>query len=246
MIKAIIIDDVADARATLKADLADYCPQIELMGEADGVVSGAKLLQQMEVDVVFLDIQLQDGTGFDVLEIVGTPTFKVIFTTASDEFAIRAFRFSAVDYLLKPIDPDELVSAVSKLKEAPLSPPEHLELLLDSLKDTAPPKRLALHTLEKIHITSIDDIIRCESNGNYTYFYFADGQKLLVTKTLKEFDQLLDSYRFLRVHQSHLINLEHVREYVKTEGGYLLMSDGSHVSVSIRKKPQVIKALEDL
>ncbi len=246
MIQAVIIDDVADARATLKADLADYCPQIQLIGEADSVVSGVKLLQQLKPNVVFLDINLQDGTGFDLLEILGNAAFRVIFTTASDEFAIRAFRFSAVDYLLKPVDPDELLAAVSKLEEKPNVQSEKLDLLMHSLKDKAPPRRLALHTLEKIHITQIEDIIRCESNGNYTYFYFADGQKLLVTRTLKEFDQLLEAHHFMRVHQSHLVNLDHVKEYVKTEGGYLLMSDGSHVSVSIRKKPQVIKMLESL
>ncbi len=244
MIKAVIIDDVQQAIDTLKVDLKDYCPEIELIGEANGVVSGAKLLKEVQPEVVFLDIQMQDGSGFDLLEIVPNINFKVIFTTASDAFAIKAFRYSAVDYLMKPVDPDELMEAVKKLQEENAGQAESLSMLSDTMKAGQLPGRIALHTMEKIHITKIEDIIRCESMGNYTQFFFADNQKLLVTKTLKDFDKLLAEHQFMRVHQSHLINASQIKEFVKIDGGYILMSDGTKVPVSVRKKAAVIKMLE--
>ena len=243
---AAIVDDIAQARATLKEDLAAYCPNIEIIGEADGVVTGSKLLNKIKPDVVFLDIQLQDGTGFDILEILGSISFQVIFTTASDEFAIKAFKFSAVDYLLKPVDPDELIVAVQKVSKVNHSTQENYDLLLNTVKEQSAPKRMALHTLEKIHVTDIADIVRCESNGNYTTFYFKNGQKLLVTKTLKEYDQMLSEYKFARVHQSHLINAQQIKEFVKVDGGYIVMRDGSKIPVSLRKKSVVMKLLEEL
>ena len=245
-LKAVIIDDVAQARDTLREDLETYCTHLEIIGEADGVVSGSKLLKKVKPDVVFLDIQMQDGSGFDILEILPDINFQVIFTTASDAFAIKAFRFSAIDYLLKPIDPDELMDAVKKLAmiDKSISQNENFDLLLNTVKEKSLPKRLALHTLEKIHITEIEDIVRCESNGNYTTFFFADGQKLLVTKTLKEYDQLLSEHEFVRVHQSHLINASQIKEFVKVDGGYLVMRNGTKVPVSLRKKSNVMKLLE--
>ena len=243
---AAIVDDVTQARETLKEDLATYCPDVEIIGEADGVVTGSKLLKKIKPDLVFLDIQLQDGTGFDILEILGDVNFQVIFTTASDAFAIKAFKFSAVDYLLKPVDPDELEEAVKKAAQVNISQKQSYDLLLDTVKEKKLPERLALHTLEKIHVTEIADIVRCESSGNYTTFYFKDGQKLLVTKTLKEYDQMLSEHHFARVHQSHLINAQQIKEFVKVDGGYLVMRDGSKIPVSIRKKSAVMKLLGEL
>ena len=243
--KAIIIDDIAQSRATLKEDLEAYCPEIEVIGEAEGVVSGARLLKKTTPDVLFLDIQMPDGTGFDLLEILPEISFKIIFTTASDAFAIRAFRFSAVDYLLKPVDPDDLMEAVNKLKSTPAAG-QDLDLLLDNMKSQEAPTKLSLHTQDKIQIVNVSDIIRCESSGNYTIFHFADGTNLMVTRTLKEYDQLLSDSGFFRVHQSHLVNKKHITAYVKTEGGYLLMSNDQHVSVSLRKKASVMEMLEKL
>lgn len=247
MLKAVIIDDVQDARETLKADLTTYCPEIEIIGEADGVVTGAKLLKEQKPELVFLDIQMKDGSGFDLLEILGTAGFKTIFTTASDSYAIKAFRFSAVDYLLKPIDPDELLEAVKKFKESTREEKPALDLLKDNLsKKLKKQSRIALSTQEKIHVVKISDIVRCESSVNYTTFYFNNGNKLLVTKTLKEFDDLLADHNFIRVHQSHLVNAEYIKEYVKTDGGYLVMQDGSNVAVSSRKRATVMDWLEGL
>lgn len=245
MLNAVIIDDIAEARETLKQDLSDYCPDVHVIGEADGVVTGAKEIRSASPDLVFLDIQMNDGTGFDLLEVLGDHSFKVIFTTASDSYAIKAFRFSAVDYLLKPVDPDELVTAVKKVIDSD-DQKENLDLLADNMSGRKQLKKLALHTQEKIHIANIDEIVRCESNVNYTMFHFADGGRLLVTKTLKEFDEMLHDSGFIRTHQSHLINANFVKEFVKSDGGYIVMTDGSDVPVSTRKRSEVLDAIGQL
>lgn len=247
MIKAIIIDDIQQARVTLKKDLDVYAKDVTVIGEANGVVEGAKLLKTMQPDVLFLDIQMQDGSGFDLLDILKDIPFKIIFITASDAHAIKAFRYAAIDYLLKPVDPDELTAALAKFREQKINENEKYKLLNDSLKNNQRAhERLALHTQDKIFIVNIADIIRCESNVNYTEFYFTNTQKLLVTRTLKDFEDLLSDQGFYRVHQSHLVNTKYIKEFIKTDGGYLLMTDGCTVPVSSRKRPEVIKMLESL
>ncbi len=240
MIKAVIIDDITEARAVLKADLENYCVNIAVVGEAEGVVSGAKVIKEVQPDLVFLDIQMNDGTGFDLLEILPQTNFKLIFTTASDEYAVKAFKFSAVDYLLKPIDPDELMDAVSRVEQQE-KPTDRIELLKENFDK---PKRIALNTLEKIHIVEVSEILRCESSVNYTMFYFIDGTKILVTKTLKEFDKLLSDHYFIRVHQSHLVNARFIKEFSKSDG-YIFMKDGTRVPVSTRKKQVLMDMIQN-
>lgn len=240
MIQAVIIDDIKEARTVLKADLESYCVNIEVIGEADGVVSGAKLINELQPNLVFLDIQMPDGTGFDLLNIIANKNFKLIFTTASDEYAVKAFKFSAVDYLLKPIDPDELMDAVSRVEKQD-KPTDRIELLKENFDQ---PKRIALNTLEKIHIVEVDEILRCESNINYTMFYFTDKTKLLVTKTLKEFDKLLSDHYFIRVHQSHLVNARFIKEFSKSDGS-IYMKDGTKVPVSTRKKQVLMDMIQN-
>jgi len=241
-IKTAIIDDMDMARATLKADLAEYCPEIDIIAEANSVVTGLKLLKKTELDLLFLDIELDDGIGFDILELLEDYSFKVIFTTASDEYAIQAFQVSAVDYLLKPIDPILLQAAVKKINNIAPYKKEQISILKDQLTQDSS-KKIVLHTQEKIVSVDIDQIIRLESEGNYTYFFFTDGTKLLITRTLKEFEKILSHHKFIRTHQSHLVNPNQVKEFTKTEGGYLLMNDGSRVSVSVRKRTEVLKFL---
>jgi len=231
MIKAVIIDDIQEAITVLTSDLQTYCKNNEVIGSANGVVSGAKIIKELKPDLVFLDIQMPDGTGFDLLEIIGEADFKLIFTTASDEFAIKAFKFSAIDYLLKPIDPDDLMKAVEKV-EHQHNPTSRLELLKGNLKNQ---KKIALNTVDKIHIVQIEDVIRLESDINYTRFYFQDGSKLMVTKTLKEFDKMLSDHSFIRIHQSHLVNTNFIKEYTKQDGK-LVLKNGDRISVSSRKK----------
>jgi two-component system LytT family response regulator len=238
----IIIDDMELARRNLRQLLTTHIPEVDIIGEADGVVSGAKLLRSSQADILFLDIHLGDGEGFDILEIVPDTSTKVIFTTASDEHAIKAFRYAAIDYLLKPIDPEEMKEAIDKAVSKPTQQYEQLDLLRSTLSNHNT-KKIALHTSDQILIVDIQDIVRMEANGNYTQFYFADQTKLLITKTLKEFDKILQEDGFLRTHQSHLINPEFIKAFVKTEGGYIEMKDGSIVPVSVRKKAGIMDAL---
>lgn len=243
--KAVIIDDLSEAREALKQDIKEYTPQIEILGEADGVLTGAKLVKEQKPDILFLDIQMNDGDGFDLLDIIDREKYKVIFTTSSDSYAIKAFKFSAVDYLLKPIDPDELVSAVEKIDTSTVKD-ENMDVLMETLKSSNRPKRVVLVTQDRIFVKDIEEIVRCESNVNYTWFYLLDGTKILVSKTLKEYDKMLSDHNFYRVHQSHLINAAYIKEYVKSDGGYLLMKDGSSVPVSTRRKQEVMDMLANL
>ncbi len=243
---AIIIDDIEDARKILRADLNSVSPEIEIIGEADGVMKGVKLLAKNTPDILFLDIEMPDGDGFDLLEMLPQKPFKTIFTTASDEHALRAFKFSAVDYLLKPINQDELKIAVEKAKGTKDSP-QSLALLQENIgKHIGKMERIILNTQEKIHVVRLSDIIRLESDINYTRFHLTSGNKVLVTRTLKEFDGMLSDNGFIRVHQSHLVNIEHIVEFVKADGGHLNLDDGNYVPVSSRRKSLVLQALEDL
>lgn len=247
MIKAVIIDDIEQARITLKKDFELYAPDIEIIGEASGVIEGVRLLRQLKPDVVFLDIQMQDGSGFDLLDLMQEIHFRIIFITASDAHAIKAFRYAAIDYLLKPVDPDELRLAIDKLRNRPNSEVEKYKLLNESLKaGNKQQTKLALHTQEKIHVVNIDDIVRCESNVNYTEFHFTEGKRLLVTKTLKEFEDLLNEHGFFRVHQSHLINTKFIKEFIKSDGGSLRMENEDIIPVSTRKRAQVLDMIEKL
>jgi len=232
MIRAIIVDDIEYAVKSLLADVADYLSdRIKIVGTANGVLEAAKLVKSEKPELIFLDIHMTDGDGFDLLDIIDTNGVKVIFTTASEDHAIQAFGVNAIDYLLKPIDSDRLIQAVDKFENS-IKTAE-----LQSTHDI-----ISLSTSEEIRRVEVKDIIRMESMGNYTQFYLNDESKVLVTKTLKEYDSLLDD-RFIRVHQSHLVNTDFIKSYIKTEGGYLLLLDGSHVPVSVRKKPFVIQFL---
>ncbi len=246
MIRAIIIDDIEHARVTLKKDLDTYVKDIEVIGEANGVVEGAKLLRNLQPDILFLDIQMQDGSGFDLLDILPDFNFKIIFITASDAHAIKAFRYSAIDYLLKPVDPDELKAAIQKFRSQHKDESVKYQLLREHLKNQHKPHtKLALNTQEKIHVVGISDIIRCESNGNYTEFFFKENRKLLVTRTMKDYEDLLSPQGFYRVHQSHLVNTAYIKEFIKGDDE-LLMLDHTRIPVSTRRKAEVMKMLEEL
>jgi two-component system LytT family response regulator len=244
--KAVIIEDQPDVREELSQLVTKHCPDISLAGAAGTVVSAARLVRETHPDLIFLDIELPDGTGFDLLDILEKQV-KVIFITGSDEYAIRAFRYAAIDYLLKPVDPEELSAAVKRANLGASLSTDQLDLYRDSLKKPESiPDRIALHTSDKIHFIQIADIIRCMADGNYTKFYLKDHNPLLVAKTLKDYDKLLSSADFIRVHQSHLVNMGAVREYVKTDGGYLVMSDGAKIPVSTRKKSEVLERFGDI
>jgi two-component system LytT family response regulator len=244
---AIIIEDLLDAMQLLKSDIEVRHPEIKIIDTAQSVVEAAKSLRKQQPDILFLDIMLGDGTGFDVLEIFPDLKAKIIFVTASDEFAIKAFKFAAIDYVLKPYTLEELDQAIKRAKAQIQPSQERLNILKDTL--SAPekkPDKISLHTLDKIIIVNLDDIVRCESDSNNTIFHLQNGKKVFVTKTLKYFSDMLQPYEFLRVHQSHLVNLQCISAFIKTDGGYLMLKNGENVPVSVRKKSDVIEILDQM
>lgn len=244
---AILIDDMPSALQMLQDDIIRWHPEIDIVATGSSVVEAAKLLRKQEPDILFLDIMLGDGSGFDVLEIFPEIQSKIIFVTASDEFAIRAFKFAAIDYVLKPYTEEELSKAIEKAKVQIQPNKERLDVLKETLMTpNTKPKKISLHTLDKIIIVDLDEVIRCESDSNNTIFYLADGQKVFVTKTLKYFSDMLKPCDFIRVHQSHLVNLHYIKAFIKTDGGYLLLKDGATAPVSVRKKVEVMELLNKI
>lgn len=245
MITALLIDDDDNLRAGMKSLLNRYAPEIAILGEADSVKTGTELLLKTEPQVVFLDIHLGDGSGFDLLEEVnkrGKLNSQIVFITAHEQYAIKAFRFSALDFLLKPVDPDELEKVISKIKNVLVKSESvaHIDLLLENIRKKVDNfKRIALSTSDGIHLFEISDIIRCESEDNYTKFYIKNNKPVLISKTLKEYEDLLTEHGFERIHQSHLINLAYLKSYIKKDGGYVVMADNSNLPISQRKKERL-------
>lgn len=247
MKKAIIIDDENRTRDLIAKMINSFGLNIEAIPAGENVQSGIEAIEQHKPDLVFLDIQMPDGTGFDVLRAVKYKNFDVIFITAHEEFAIKAIKFSALDYILKPVDTVELKAAV----ERALVTIEHRkeEDQFDALQNNILPhqkRRLVLKTQESVHVVDLEQIIRCEADRNYTSFYLTEGKKILVSKTLKEYETLLTGYNFLRVQQSHLVNLDFVERYDKGNGGSVVMKDGSEVPLSPAKREIFFKILENL
>jgi two-component system LytT family response regulator len=240
---AILVDDLPIALQLLKDDITIHHPEIEIIGTAKSVVEASKILQKTQPDILFLDIMLGDGTGFDILEIVPNLKSKIIFVTASDEFAIKAFRFAAIDYILKPYSQEDLSTAIEKATNQIAPETAQLEVLKQNLTSNNNPKKISLATSEKIMVVSLDEIIRCESDNNYTTFYLENNSKILVSKTLKYYADLLTEFNFLRVHQSHLINIKYIKEFIKSDGGYLVLNDKKTIPVSVRKRSEVLEAL---
>ncbi|MDX1270223.1 LytTR family DNA-binding domain-containing protein [Bizionia paragorgiae] len=244
---AILVEDLTDALQLLKHDITSRFPDIEIIDTAQSVVEAAKVLRKKEPDVLFLDIMLGDGTGFDILEIFPDLKSKIIFVTASDEYAIKAFKFAAIDYVLKPYSHEDLDQAITRAVSQIQPNRERLSILKDTLiAPNKKPDKISLHTLDKIIIVNLDTIVRCESDSNNTLFYLENGKKIFVTKTLKYFADLLKPYEFLRIHQSHLINLQCIAEFIKSDGGYLLLKNGENVPVSVRKRAEVLDILDKM
>ncbi len=246
MIKAIIVDDEPNCCEILATLLERYCPQVKV---ADICYSGQAALSsiiEMNPDIVFLDIEMPNMNGFELLEKLQSVDFKLIFTTSYDQYAIKAIRFSALDYLLKPIDREELQNAVKKAMQALERPmPQQLEVLMQKLHKTGNGgQKIALPTMEGLLLIAIDSIISCASERNYSVLYLKEKKKLVISRPLKEMEELLEDHSFLRVHHSYLVNLKEINKYVRGEGGYLIMSDGSSVDISRSKKELLISKLQ--
>lgn len=247
-INAIIVDDEEKSRDLLQKLLSRYCPEIHIAGTSDSVDVAVEMIRKNKPDLLFLDIEMSGETGFDLLEKISDTMCDVIFVTAYDKYAIRAIKFSASDYLLKPIDSEELAAAVKKVieKKNTTYNADNIRLLIQSIKKKEEFTKISLPTGSAYEIVSINDIIRCESEGHYTNFMLADKRRLLVSVSLKYYEDLLPSETFIRVHHSHLININHVVRFLKVDGGYAVMSDNSQVEISRRKKDTFLSRLQNI
>jgi two-component system LytT family response regulator len=247
--RCVLVDDEKPQQEILSSMLLNNFPSYKLEAICSSVDDGIKCINIIKPDLVFLDVQMPPKTGFDLLSGIDQINFEVIFTTSYEEFAFKAFKFSALDYLLKPYSEEELSSALKKFETKSASPNsfEHMKNLLYNINlITIEKARIALPTMTGFVFTQVNQIIRCESDSNYTNFYFEDRAPLLVSKTLKDCEDMLVEYNFFRVHTSHLINLNFIIEYTKGEGGRIKMSDGTVVEVSRRKKDEFLLKLNKL
>lgn len=247
MKKILIIDDEKPTREFIRRMLESFKLNAAIFIDGENVESGIKAIEQIQPDLVLLDIQMPDGNGFDVLRRVQYKKFEVIFITAFQEFAIQAIKFSALDYILKPIDMEELQSSVIRALDAihQKADESQFSVLQNNIQPNQK-RKLVLKTLESIHVVDIDNIIRCEADKNYTSFFLADGKRILVSKTLKDYDTMLSGHSFFRAQQSHLININYIERYDKQDGGYVIMKDGASVPLSPAKKDQFFQLLENL
>jgi len=246
MIKAVIIEDEAKSRELLQALVSKHCNGVEVIATAGNVKEGVEAVSKNNPDLLFLDISMPDGTGFDLLEKISPIKADVIFTTATDKYAIKAIKYSALDYLLKPIDAEELKNAVGKLveKKSKVNTVENLAQLLQNLKQGSDSyQKITLPTSTSYEIVFIKDIIRCEADGSYTVFHLTGKRKLMASASLKHYEDLLPVNEFMRIHHHHLININHVVRYLKVDGGYAVMSDGSQIEISRRKKDDFLEKL---
>lgn len=245
-IKAIVVDDEENSRKALLNVLEFYCADVEVVGTAQDVSSAYELIQVKSPQLVFLDIQMPGGNGFELLKKYRNIPFKVIFVTAFDQFALRAIKLSAVDYLLKPVSPRDLIKAVEKVLTA-LEKEEQLAQKIDALEDnmdvSQQVRKIILNTSTNMYVLKLEDIVRCEADENYTRVMTTDAKVIMVAKTLKEFDEMLTVYGFCRIHQSHLINLNHVVTYEKGSSGMVVLSSSEKVPVSGRRKEFFLAAL---
>lgn len=244
----IIVDDEQEARQSLQEIITKNCNEINILGTTDSVSNAVSLIKKTKCDVLFLDINLQDGTGFDILNQVDYRKIKIIFTTAYDEYAIRAIKLSAVDYLLKPLNSGEIINALKRAKELSENEQEDIRIstLLNNFENiTHNSQKIILKTSDSIFVVNIQNIIRCESDSNYTTVYLNDNRKIVISRTLKDFDELLNGFNFLRIHRSHLINTNYILRYDKNNNS-VEMQDHSVIPVSQRKKDDLINIFNNL
>lgn len=242
--KTLIIEDEELAILALKQDIKLYCQDLEIVGYASTIKEGIKKIKEKQPDLIFLDIQLSDGLSFEILKEFQNHNFKIIFTTAYSKYAIKAIKFGAFDYLLKPFNSKQLRDVVNRVQKTTLKEEQlKLETLLNNQNTER--KKIALQTTEGISVFELKNILKCSADGSYTSVHFTNKKKLLFSKPLKEFEELLSHSGFIRIHHSHIINLNHVISFVNKDGGYIVMSDNSTLPVSHRKRKQLVEALKN-
>ena len=249
MITAAILDDEVDGREAVQLAIEKYCPEVNITGIYSTPAAGIAGIRELRPDLVFLDVQMPQMSGFDVLQELSPISFEVIFVSAYDQYAIKAIKFSALDYLLKPVDVDDLLQAIKKVKERLTqkgSSYQYQSVLNNIQSKSGKIEKLAIPSSNGIDFFNSGDIIYCRADGSYTTLILKDKQSCLVSKNLKDFEQLLGESGFCRVHHSYLINLAHVQKYIKGEGGYVLLTEGHHVDISRRKKDEFLGLLDKL
>jgi two-component system LytT family response regulator len=246
MIRTVLVDDETDNITVLQQLLETYCHQVIVVGTAAGVDTALPLIREMDPDLVFLDIEMIQGNGFDLLNQLQPLSFQVIFVTAFDEYAVKAFKYSAVDYLLKPVDIEELRHAVNKVEEhrqgkLDLRP---IRMLLENVGAMhLSQQKMAIPTINGLSFVAIANIIRFEAKGNYTAIYITDGEPLMATRTIKDYELLLPEAIFCRIHNSHIVNLQKIQTYHKGRGGYVTMEDGTSIEVASRRRQEFLQKL---
>jgi Response regulator of the LytR/AlgR family len=242
MIRTILIDDEPNNLTNLKTLLNQYCLEIAVIGEASSARQGSELIELINPDLVFLDVEMPGQNGFDMLSRLSQIRFELVFVTAYNNYALKAIKFNALDYILKPIDIEELIASVGRVKQrlADKSQLEFTRLAFQNLQLPRKNNRIALASADKVEFFEVDTIIRCLGENNYTRFYFENGQSRLVSKPLSEYEELLSDFNFIRVHKSHLVNGQKIVSFIKSDGGYVKISDGSSVPVSRRKKDELL------
>lgn len=245
MLQAVIIDDEAKGRELIKMIITSNCPGVKIAGEASNIKEGYELIMRTEPHIVFLDIEMPGGSGFDLLARINEINFDVVFITAFDQYAIKAIKFSALDYLLKPVDEEELIAIVKKVENNYVRKTHNNAVanLLNNTKKHSENPKIGLTTTDGLDFIEIKNIMRCEADGKYTSVFLNNEKKLLVSKNLKEFEDLLIEFNFFRIHHSHLVNLDYIKKYQSGRGGYVIMNDGSTITVSQRKKEEFLSNL---
>lgn len=246
--KVLLIDDESNQRNAVKLLLRSFCPSVKDIEEANGTKQGLSMILDFRPDIVFLDVELGDGTGFDLMKQVVNPEFQLIFITAHNKYAINAFQFSAIDYLLKPVDPDALQKAVDKattnIRNSSLK--EQLNVLMQQLAGIKnQDRKIVLKDIDNTYFIKVSDVLYCEAAGSYTKFYFTNNPPILVSKNLKEYEEILEGLGFLRTHHSYLANPDKIKLFDKTDGGLLILEGGLSIPVSQRKKDFVMQVLEN-
>ncbi len=248
MLKVVIVDDEENVRESLNSMLKLYCRNIAWVESFDTVDSAARFIREEKIDVLLLDINIGEENGFDIFKHFPHPDFKVIFITAYQEYAVEAFRFAAIDYLLKPVDPDNLAEAVERASD--ILDKEKMSLKIESLLHNLhigqkAKRKMVLKTSDSIHVVNPEEIVYCEADGSYTQFHLADGSRILVTKTLGVYEELLEAENFLRIHQTYLLNLDYLKRFDKAEGGRVILKDGTTLPVASRKKDQLLRRISE-
>lgn len=247
--RTIIIDDESKSRKTLQALLESFCPEVEVVAEAHSVASGLEAIRDHKPDLVFLDIEMPSGSGFELLEAIPHPNFQIVFCTAYDQYAIKAFKYSALDYLLKPIDPDELVRTINKARsqDAFKSNMVRLNVLVENLKQhEVQRKKLLLKGQKASEVVTLKDILYIEASVSYSQVHLAEGRIVVSSNNLKTYEDMLEEFQFFRIHKTWLVNLNHIQRYEKQDGTSVIMSNGEKLEVARRKKDQLLERLEKL